>query len=90
MSEKSNQIHETLEMLKYQYPAYSCTFGECMGKCGNSARGGGWCMACISAKLVDYGVSKSLVDAINAALSQRQALSIEILGLCDRAVGVDG
>lgn len=57
--------------LQRQYPSGVTTMGDCANGCGNSARGSGWCSACIGAELVRRGAREGDVTLAKESLGLR-------------------
>jgi hypothetical protein len=69
-----NRILDLTNELIYQYPTGITTHGPCANGCGNMARGGGVCKACVQQEMLALGVSKRKVSALVEALVTVQDL----------------
>jgi hypothetical protein len=78
MSKKVAELHGLIHDLRKSYPIGEGqhTYGACAGKCGNSARGSGFCPVCLENKIAGLINSKRIAGKIHDYIvAQRDAIN---------------
>lgn len=74
----SHTYGDLLHQLKRQYPIGVSTWSHCAAGCGQSARGGGHCSACLSQELKDRGLSGWRLIELHQALRNYQQAQLNL------------
>ena len=80
--EKISQFHNLLYIIRSHYTDGGHTYGQCVNKCGNSARGGGTCKFCAEkemAELIDNEYIASKIHNLIAYQAEAISSALDIL-----------
>ena len=78
MTQKQKEKWNALYELTHQHPTGISTMGMCLKQCGNPARGGAVCPACIGKELRRLKVSEADVEAVMNANKLLQLARMEL------------